>query len=568
MGKQDVLTLVRRRSTVAAWLAVLVCAVPAGAAASAASASAVSPRVAAEPRAASSGCPKPRVTGFADRVMSGSEAVRATPPKSAQAFARDVLREAVIPPGSVRTVIGRRSILATPVASPAVKGLTDLHSAYKVGRSVFSVLAYEKAHLPRGTRLAGIGRDCHKGTTSYFILLSVPVAGSHEYSAELAIGILSLRARSSLLRVDAQVVWVASRSARERAQASATLRLTVFRSNQVGGNLTVTLRGSQERKVTGLLNSLPLGAPSQCAQRDPLYQLDYASANSRFRATGYGCAGTVLVAVNGKTAASLYDRNLGLVHAMNSFLSARLQISRNNSAGGWGGWVNVSPPSPPGQYESTFADWTVPKVSCDFLEMAGASEWVGLDGFGGSTVEQAGTQSDCVLGQGTYAAWWELFGTPVAGGSQVDLPGDDHIQPGDRVSVTVVAGHGSGDSSLFFPGQGTYLFTFVNFTENWGFQVIEPMQGALTPSPPNVTAEWIVEQPSCFWVCQALAQFGTVSFTGMFLTQNTFDYPFGPTFPPSAFPGLVVSLVTGSTLKETGSALTGGNKEVVTFVHK
>lgn len=54
----------------------------------------------------------------------------------------------------------------------------------------------------------------------------------------------------------------------------------------------------------------------------------------------------------------------------------------------------------------------------------------------------------------------------------------------------------------------------------------------------------------------------------MFLTLNTFDYPFGSTFPPSMFPGTAVSLVTGSTLKETGSSLTGGNKEVVTFVHK
>lgn len=555
MGKKIVLTLA---------LAVLAGTVPGAA-------SAASPRAAARPSAASSGCPKARTTGRGSDARPAGAAfdARAKAPGSARAFARDVLGEAVIPPGSVRTTIGRQSILATPVASPAVKGLTDLNHAYKVARPESGVLAFEKAHLPRGTHLAAIGRNCHKGATSNFILLSVPVAGSHEYSAGLAIGIVPLTARSSLLRVDAQVVWEASRPASEKAQASAALQLTVFRSNQVGGNLTVTIRGAHERAVTGLLNSMPLGAPSQCAERDPLYQLDYVSPSSSFRATGYGCAGTVLAAVDGRAAAPLHDGNLGLVRLLNSFLSARLQISRNNSAGGWGGWVNVSPPSPPGQYESAFANWTVPKVNCDFLEMAGASEWVGLDGFGGSTVEQAGTQSDCVLGQGTYAAWWELFGTPIEGGSQVDLPGDDHIHPGDRVSVTVVAGHGPGDSSLFYPGQGTYLFTFVNFTESWGFQVIEPMKGALSPSPPNVTAEWIVEQPSCFWVCQALANYGLVSFTGMFLTLNKLDYPFGSTFPPSMFSGLAVSLVTGSTLKETGSSLSsGGTREVVTFVHK
>ena len=578
MGGQGVLTAMRRRAAnaggrgrvviaaaaVAVGLAVVVPAVPAGAAAGG---------VARDPGRASGGCPSANTApGFADpRSLVAPEPVRVRPPGSAGAFARAVLREAVIPPGSVRAVIGRRSILAVPPANPAIKGLADLYRAYKIARPVSAVQAYEKTHLPRGARLAGVGRNCHEGAVSYFILLSVPVAGSHEYSAGLAIDIASLGARSSLLRVDAQVRWVPGRPAAEKARASARLRLTIYRSGQVGGNVTVTLRGASEREVTGLLNSFPVGAASQCAERDPLYQLDYASPGSRFVATGYGCAGTVLVAVDGRSAAPLQDRRLGLVRLMNSFLPARLRISRNNSAGGWAGWVSVSPPPPPtggGQYESAFANWTVPKVSCDFLEMAGASEWVGIDGFGESTVEQSGTQSDCVAGQGTYAAWWELFGTSVDGGIQVDLPGDDHIHPGDRVSVLVVAGHGSGDPALFFPGEGTYLFTFENLTEHWGYQVIQPAQGALKPSPPNLTAEWIVEQPSCFWVCQALANYGTVNFTGMFLSLNKLDYPFGSVFPPSMFPGSAQSLVTGSTLKETGSSLVGGNEEDVTFVHK
>lgn len=584
MSKKGVLTAVRCRvagargggSTVfaatAVCLAVLVSAVPSGAVAGG-----VTKSPAPASSVASRGCPSARAAaGFAIprsitqpmRAIFKPEPVRVRPPRSAKAFARDVLGDVAIPPGSVHTIIGRRSILATPVAAPAVKGLTDIYRAYKVARPESAVLSYVKKHLRGDARLTGIGRDCSQRRVRYFVLLSAPVAGGHEFSAALAIGVASLGRDSSLLRVDAQVVWVANRQAAEKAPANAPLRLTIYRSNQAGGNVTVALRGAQERAVTGLLNSLALAAPTECAERDPLYQLDYTSANSNFRATGYGCAGTVLVAANGRTGAPLHDGRLSLVRLLNSFLRENLKISRNNSDGGWAGWVNVSPPSPPGQYESAFAEWTVPKVSCDFGEMAGASEWVGIDGFGESTVEQAGTQSDCVLGQGTYAAWWEMWGTPVDGGGQVDLPGDDHIHPGDHVSVLVVAGHGSGDPSLFFPGEGTYLFTMVNFTEGWSYQAIQPMQGALTPSPPNLTAEWIVEQPSCFWVCQALANYGQVSFTDMFLSLNSFDYPFGPTFPPSMFPGSVQNLVTGSTIKATGSPLAGGNKEVVTFVHK
>jgi Peptidase A4 family len=471
----------------------------------------------------------------------------------------------VIPAHSAHTKIASSSILAAPATSPGIKGLTDIDSAYKVAQPESAVLAYEKTHLPRGARLEGTGNNCIAGTHSLVLLLSVPVTGSHEYSAALAIGIASLGKNSSLLRVDAQVGWVANRSAAEKAQSSAPLRLTVYRSNQFGGNVTVTLSGAQERQVTGLLNSLPLAAATQCAEAEPLYQLQYGGASPAFQATGYGCAGAVAVAMKGKIAAPLRDTGLSVVRLLNKFLAANLRISGDNSAGGWAGWVNVNPPKPPGSYQSAFAMWTVPKVSCDFGEMAAASEWVGIDGFNESTVEQTGTETDCVLGQGTYGAWFELFGTPVDDGFAVDLPGNDHIHPGDRVSAQVVAGQGSGGSG--FPGAGEYLFYMFNFTEGWSWQIIEP-SSALTPAPPNQTLEWIVEQPSCFWVCQALAQYGQVSFTGMELSLNTFAYPFGPAFPPSKFQGFPVDLVTGGTLKETGSNLVNGNTENVTFVHK
>jgi Peptidase A4 family len=495
----------------------------------------------------------------------------APPSKAALAFARQVLREAVIPPGSTRTEIGSGSILAAAAASPAIEGLADVDSAYKVVKPVSAVQAYEEKHLPRGAHVLGTGSNCNHGAVSDLVFLSVPVKGGHEYSAGLAIGITRLTADSSLLRIDAQAAWVASRPAAEKANASAVLTLRGYGSPTTK-QFTETLSGAQERAVTAALNTLPVAAPTQCAESSPMYQLQYTSSRSRFQATGYGCGGTILVAVNGKAAAPLDDGDFRLVSLMNSFLPNGLTISRDNSAGGWAGWVSHSPPNPPGQYETASADWTVPHASCDFLEMASSAAWVGIDGYGESTVEQIGTDSDCILGQDTYSSWWELYGTPVQGGVSVDLPGNDHIHPGDQVFAQVVAGHGAGTPGLNIPGQGTYGFTFVNFTENWVFNAIEPSRGALSQEPPNQDAEWIVEQPSCFWVCQALAKYGHVTFTGMFVMLNTFDYPGGPILPPADFPGKSVNLVTGSTLKESGSPLgadpAGGNTELVTFHHK
>lgn len=52
------------------------------------------------------------------------ELARDRQPHSAKAFADAVLGEAVIPPHSTRTTIGRESALAATAATPAVKGLT------------------------------------------------------------------------------------------------------------------------------------------------------------------------------------------------------------------------------------------------------------------------------------------------------------------------------------------------------------------------------------------------------------------------------------------------------------
>ena len=465
------------------------------------------------------------------------------------------------------TRIPRGSILATSGAAPAIKGLTDLDGAYKVAMSATAVRTYETKHRPKGAHLESSGSNCNDGKSALIMVMSIPVAGTHEYSATLTIGIAALSAHSTLLRLDAQVSWVASRPGSEKAQVDASLELTVYRSNQFGGNVTVGLSGTQQQEVTKRLNSLPLAATAQCAQSDPLYQLQYDSPSSSLQATGYACAGTVLVTADGKPAAPLNDRSLSLVGLMNQFLPSAEAIGTTNSAGGWAGWVSVSPPGT-SKYQTVSATWTVPNVSCDPFEMSSAVEWVGIDGFGESTVQQTGTESQCIVGTGTYAAWWELFGTPISGGVQVDLPGDDHINPGDVVFAQVVAGQGSGGPGIggpAAPGSGSYLFDWVNFTEHWSWWAIEGPVGTL----PQLTAEWIVEQNSCFWVCQALAKYGSETFGQMSLSLNTLAYPFGTIAPPSTFPGFSVNLVTDGTLKETGSSLTGsGNTELVTWVHR
>jgi hypothetical protein len=159
----------------------------------------------------------------------------------------------------------------------------------------------------------------------------------------------------------------------------------------------------------------------------------------------------------------------------------------------------------------------------------------------------------------------------VNGGAWVYLPSFDHVHPGDHMFGEVVAGQGSGGGGFpggpTFPAAGQYLFFQVNTPEGWSFWAIEPPKPLAVP-PPDQTAEYIVEQPSCFWICQALAQYGQVTFTQMGLSENELAFPFGSVSSPAIFPGFSRNLMTGSTLKETGAPLVGGNQETVTWLHK
>jgi hypothetical protein len=225
-------------------------------------------------------------------------------------------------------------------------------------------------------------------------------------------------------------------------------------------------------------------------------------------------------------------------------------------------------------YQEADARWTVPKVSCDILENAAASQWVGIDGdgsLGSSSVEQDGTMTYCLLGQGTYYPWWELFGSSINGGAMVLIGGDDHVHPGDVVDVQVVAGQGSGGGSTItwppsWPASGQFLFDIVNRTEHWEwFQVV----GMFFPSPLGQTAEWISEEPACPVICDSLTNYGSVTFSQMAWADNSLAYPFGSPVPPGSptTTGEILNQVVGATTKQLGSSLVGGNTETVTWEH-
>src|SRR6267143_4394207 len=146
-------------------------------------------------------------------------------------------------------------------------------------------------------------------------------------------------------------------------------------------------------------------------------------------------------------------------------------------------WSGYAVTGPAGSVTDAKGSWIVPSVSCSSVASY-SSFWVGIDGFGSSTVEQIGTDSDCSGGSPTYYAWYEFYPGPAF------LISGITVRPGDRISAEAIYSSGLVTVTI------TDTRTGQSFTTSGG-------GGALRTS-----AEWIAEAPSSVGGVLPLANFG------------------------------------------------------------
>ena len=179
-------------------------------------------------------------------------------------------------------------------------------------------------------------------------------------------------------------------------------------------------------------------------------------------------------------------------------------------------------------FSAVTGSWTVPTVTCAPGADTAAAQWVGIDGYGNSTVEQDGTYTDCASGTPQYFAWYEMYGDPsLNNGWAVPLSSSTYpVAPGDAITASV---------SL---SGSTWLMALTDTTKGW-----TSTTPVASPAPPPAQncAEWIVEDPNGGVAAgHALADFGTVSFTGATATGN------GSTGPISSFAYTALQMTNGS----------------------
>jgi Peptidase A4 family len=143
----------------------------------------------------------------------------------------------------------------------------------------------------------------------------------------------------------------------------------------------------------------------------------------------------------------------------------------------------------------------VPYVNCSATPDSFSAHWLGLDGFGTATVEQAGVLAACSGGTPHYAAWLEMF-------PRVPVYPHIAIRPGDSVTV-----------SVFFQ-RSTRRFTIALADTSNGAHFSHSLPCPSGSTCRRTSAEAISEPPSSGGQIQPLTDFRAASFTGIRITDQ------------------------------------------------
>ena len=138
--------------------------------------------------------------------------------------------------------------------------------------------------------------------------------------------------------------------------------------------------------------------------------------------------------------------------------------------------------------------WTEPSVTCT-ATTAESVFWVGLGGYPGYPLYQAGSGAFCRNGVPIHALWYELLDPS----SQQPLVAVVQIQPGDAISASISLRDGASGGVVHL------VDSTAGFTKDVAF----------TPASTSLgTAEWIAEATSHDGTPSTLADFGSVTFSG------------------------------------------------------
>lgn len=190
-----------------------------------------------------------------------------------------------------------------------------------------------------------------------------------------------------------------------------------------------------------------------------------------------------------------FDSHLGPNDSGAKTFGSRIRLKDGTSLN-WAGYAVETNLSNPQNHavSDVNGQWVVSAVTCSSANTYSAT-WVGIDGYADNTVEQTGTEQDCINGNPSYSAWYEFYPKPS---HSISLA----VNPGDTMSAEVK-----------YIGSNKFTVTLTDITTGDKFSITQKANGL------RQSAEWIVEAPS-FGGVLPLADFGTIPFSSASATLN------------------------------------------------
>ncbi|MER5639832.1 G1 family glutamic endopeptidase [Kitasatospora sp. NPDC002227] len=153
----------------------------------------------------------------------------------------------------------------------------------------------------------------------------------------------------------------------------------------------------------------------------------------------------------------------------------------NTNGYNWGGYAATG-----SGFTSVSATWTEANAKCNSTNDLYAP-WVGIDGYGSSSVEQTGVATDCSSGSPVHQAWYEMYPSAPVYLSTSSYP----VAAGNVISASVT-----------YAGSNRYTLKLTNSSRGWTYTTTKTLSAART------SAEVIIESPT-----GAYPNFGTLNFS-------------------------------------------------------
>jgi len=243
-------------------------------------------------------------------------------------------------------------------------------------------------------------------------------------------------------------------------------------------------------------------------------------------------AGTALTASSASAASAspAFFSPGGPIHLVGFSTTHQHGLSNQAESTNWSGYAGTT-----GTYTSVSASWTQPAGTCSRGDQY-AAFWVGLDGYSSTSVEQTGSEVDCIGRTAQYYAWYEMY-------PNASVTYSNTVRAGDHFNASVT-----------YEGSNEYSLFIADTTQGWSHTTVQSLSGA-----PRSSAEVIVEAPCCTFSggILPLTDFGTASFSNVKANGSAIG-GFGPT--------RITMVDPAGHAKDSVSSLTGGGSFSATWL--